>query len=381
MPQQVLITGGSGYVATLVAAALIESTDCQVVAAVRSVKSLAGLADKVEQEVSLAHRHEMASRFRVVCLPEASARHFAACLREHRIAQIVHCAGSVDYADINTLITANVELTSAWLAAARSYGVDRFLHVSTAFSAGRNDTGLIGEELHAEPDSESTDYTRTKRHSERLVSDSGLPFVILRPSILVGDSTDGHYRGKPYGVYQFWNSAERLLSDRWRPHLHIVAPQQPMHVLHQDHFMMACMAAFHHAPQDSIINVVSEDELLPTCRDVWNLYAAQCLAPDAVTFYDSMQEVPLSQIDPRNRAFLKAVSANVAITSQYWRFETTHLRRFSDMGYATPRATLESLSACQRSFVAGSSALTHFMRAHSSRFRLNTACLSQPDSI
>jgi nucleoside-diphosphate-sugar epimerase len=278
-------------------------------------------------------------------------------------------------------VAANVELTSLWLAAARFQGVDKFLHISTAFSAGSNNEGFIREELHPEPEYESTVYTKTKRKAERLVSESGIPFVILRPSILVGDSSDGHYGGKPYGVYQFWKCAERLLSDRWRPHLHVVAPQQPIHVLHQDHLMKVFVAVFNHAPSDSIINVVSEDEVLPSCRDVWNLYSAQCLAPDSVTFYDSMQEVPLSQIDPRNRAFLKAISANVVINSLRWRFDTTHLQRFCGMGYETPRATLESLSACQRRFVANSSALTHFMRNHSSRFSAPTACLSQPGGL
>lgn len=378
MPRRVLITGGSGYVATLIAAALIESTDCHVVATVRSVKSLFDLEERVRREVSADRRPEVKRQFRAVCLHRAGEQYFAECLREHKISQIVHCAGSVDYSDLKALVAANVELTSIWLAAARSHGVDRFLHISTAFSAGSNNDGLIREELHPEPENEPTVYTKTKRDAERLVSKSGIPFVILRPSILVGHSTDGHYGGKPYGVYQFWKCAERLLSDRWRPHLHVVAPQQPIHVLHQDHLMRAFVAVFKHAPSDSIVNVVSEEEVLPSCRDVWNLYAAQCLAPDSVTFYDTLQDVPLARIDPRNRAFLKSVSANVEINSLRWRFDTTHLRRFCELGYEIPRATLESLSVCQRSFVASSSALTHFMHNHSSRFSSHAACHSRP---
>lgn len=367
--------------ATLVAAALIESTDCHVIAVVRSGRSLFDLEDRVSRELSVARRQEVVERFRTVCLHEASRHQFAACLRDHEISQVVHCAGSVDYANRKLLVAANVELTRNWLAAARSHGVDRFLHVSTAFSAGHTNDGLVREELHPEPDNESTVYTKTKRDAERLVSESGIPFVIFRPSILIGDSGDGHYGGKPYGVYQFWKCAERLLSDRWRSHLHVVAPQEPIHVLHQDHLMRMFVAVFQHAPHDSIINVVSEDEVLPSCRDVWNLFSAQCLGPDAVTFYDTLQDVPLSQIDVRNRAFLKSISVNVAINSQRWRFDTSHLKRFRGLGYQTPRATLESLSTCQRRFVASSNALLLFRRNHSSRFTSQSACLSQPGAL
>jgi hypothetical protein len=126
--------------------------------------------------------------------------------------------------------------------------------------------------------------------------------------------------------------------------------------------MKAFVAVYNHAPPNSIVHVVSEHEPLPTCRDVWNLYAAQCLQPDEVTFYDTLAQVPLPVVDRRNRAFLKSIAANVAISSQRWRFDTTHLERLC--GSQTPRASLESLSACQAAFVAGSPVLARFFRTH-----------------
>ena len=121
--------------------------------------------------------------------------------------QIVHCAGSVDYSDVQALYAANVELTKIWLAASKACGVSRFVHISTAFSA--RDAAIESRSakrcirIRAR---EATVYTWTKRESERLVAHSGVPFVIVRPSILMGDSSDGHYAGKPYGVYQFWKA-------------------------------------------------------------------------------------------------------------------------------------------------------------------------------
>jgi nucleoside-diphosphate-sugar epimerase len=281
----------------------------------------------------------------------------------------------VNYSNSRELVAANVELTRVWVAAARSRRVDRFVHISTAFSAGTAGQALIHEQLHPDPQQEATVYTKTKRDSERLVAESKLPFVIVRPSILIGDSSDGNYDGKAYGVYQFWKSAERLLSDRWRPHLHVVAPVRPVPVIHQDHFMRVFAATFSHAVPSSIINVVSEHETLPTCRDVWNLFAAQCLQPNSVTFYDSLAEVPLAAVDRRNRAFLKSIATNVAISSEPWRFDTTHLRRLSGR-CEMPRATVESLSACQRAFVASSPVLARFMRTHLHNRAANT-CLAK----
>jgi nucleoside-diphosphate-sugar epimerase len=378
MPRRVLVTGGSGYVATLIAASLIEWTECLVIAAVRSPKSLFNLEDRVKREVSATRQADVAHRFRAVCLPGTREHQLASCLREHRVTQIVHCAGSVDYSDLAALYAANVELTRVWLAASRSSGISRFVHISTAFSAGCGDREPIGENLHPHPSKEATVYTRTKRESERLVAESGIPFVIVRPSILMGDSSDGHYAGKAYGVYQFWKSAERLLSDRWRPHIHVVAPQQPVPLIHQDHFMRVFCACFDHARADSIINVVSENDSLPTCRDIWNLFAAQCLMPEAVTFYDSIEQVELSRIDRRNRAFLKSISTNVAITSLRWRFETPHLHRFAKLGYERPQATLESLLTCQGAFVATSRVLEKFRRTHLSRHRPEAPRLLNP---
>jgi nucleoside-diphosphate-sugar epimerase len=377
MPPQVLLTGGSGYVANLIAATLIEWTDCHVVAAVRSPKALFDLEDKVARELPLAHKRDVTRRFRAACMQAISEQQLASCLREQNVSQVVHCAGSVDYNDHQALIAANVELTRIWLAAARSHGVERFLHISTAFSAGSTGHDLIRENLHPDPESELTVYTKTKRDSERLVAEAGIPFVIIRPSILIGDSSDGHYKGKSYGIYQFWKSAERLLSDRWRPHLHVVAPAQRMPLIHQDHLKRVFAAVFNHAAPNSIIHVVSEDEPLPTCRDAWNLYADVCLMPDSVTFYDSLEQVPLPLVDRRNRAFLRSIATNVAISSQRWRFETTHLRRLC--GREMPRASLESLWACQQAFVADSPVLASFLRTHLRTRRAHSTCLMKSD--
>jgi len=49
--------------------------------------------------------------------------------------------------------------------------------------------------MHAGDGEDPTEYTRTKRNAEELVATSGVPYLILRPSIVIGDSRDGRYFG------------------------------------------------------------------------------------------------------------------------------------------------------------------------------------------
>jgi nucleoside-diphosphate-sugar epimerase len=71
--------------------------------------------------------------------------------------------------------------------------LQRLVHVSTAYVAGRH-VGAVGEEDRSVAGAPRNTYEQTKRESEALVlaaMDDGLPVVIARPSIVVGDSHTG----------------------------------------------------------------------------------------------------------------------------------------------------------------------------------------------
>lgn len=87
--------------------------------------------------------------------------------------------------------------------ARRVAGLRRFVHFSTAYVSG-NKTGLIKE-----TDSHfvfNNSYERTKWESEDAVKSSGLPFTILRPSMVIGDSQTGYIKGFKviYAVFRMW---------------------------------------------------------------------------------------------------------------------------------------------------------------------------------
>jgi NADH dehydrogenase len=92
-----------------------------------------------------------------------------------RCAAVVHLAAATGIADESMARAVNVEGTERLLYAARQAKVGRFVFIST-ISALRERMGPYG---------------RTKRRGEELVSASGLPFVILRPSLVYGEGAVG----------------------------------------------------------------------------------------------------------------------------------------------------------------------------------------------
>ena len=85
----------------------------------------------------------------------------------------------------------NTEGTREMLALARVCGKSRrFVHVSTAYVAGRN-CGLITERDNGSSAGWVNSYERSKYEAELLVRKSDFDWMILRPSTIVCDSTDG----------------------------------------------------------------------------------------------------------------------------------------------------------------------------------------------
>jgi thioester reductase-like protein len=109
---------------------------------------------------------------------------------------IVHCAASVSFGQsLEEARAINVEGTRRMLElAGRAQelgGLDRYAQISTAYVAG-NHAGPFYECDLDVGQSFNNSYEQSKFESEQLVrSHPGLPFTVLRPSIVVGDSNSG----------------------------------------------------------------------------------------------------------------------------------------------------------------------------------------------
>jgi len=85
-------------------------------------------------------------------------------------AAVIHLVGIISEAGTNTFERVHVEYTRAILAAAKSAGARRFVHMSA---------------LGTRPDARSR-YHRTKWQAEELVRASGLDWTLFRPSVIYG---------------------------------------------------------------------------------------------------------------------------------------------------------------------------------------------------
>lgn len=359
-----MLTGGTGYLGGLIAATLLVNEDVEIVLPVRKGNDLEQVARPIRAEIEVQGGRfdpSYLGRLHPVELPPfESLQELDDVVRGFGVSEIIHCAGCLDYFDRSTLEVVNVDFTRHLLEQARRWDVRRFVYISTSFSSGYLDR-VVPEQLHDEPLSDPTDYTRTKRAAERLVAGAGLPYLILRPSIVIGDSRDGHYSGKQYGLYQLWSGMERLLCREWNADVHALAPRQPLSLLHQDAFQSAFLAAFRLLPDNSILNLVSEHDESPDMRELWQLWLTECLRPRQVYYYLKMSDIPVREINTRQRALLGLASVNLEIASHPWRFETTNLQWLRRRGLEFADTTLQTVAVCQRRFVEESATIREFL--------------------
>ena len=198
----VLLTGATGFVGMELLARYLERSDRQIVALVRASSDAAARkrVDAVLTNLFGRGGARYADRIEPVA-GELTAPGMAvsAARREQlaeRVSTIVHGAASVSFTlplaqarEINLDGTRSV-LEFADLAQARG-GIDRYAHVSTAYVAGNHAGRFCERDLDVGQGFHNS-YEQSKFEAEQLVrSQAGLPFTILRPSIVVGDRRNG----------------------------------------------------------------------------------------------------------------------------------------------------------------------------------------------
>ena len=119
-----------------------------------------------------------------------------------------HLAANLRYMERNRadVFADNVDGAREAIRLASSLGCRRFVHVSTAFTCGRQ-IGHIREQLHGLDAVFNNVYEESKCHAEHLVvkeaEAAGMEWVIARPSIVIGPSTTWSSGGSNSGLYGF----------------------------------------------------------------------------------------------------------------------------------------------------------------------------------
>jgi nucleoside-diphosphate-sugar epimerase len=119
--------------------------------------------------------------------------------------EVWHLAASTSFDDreLAAIYQGNVVGTQNVLATARSLTkLDRFVYVSTAYVAGTN-LGPIAEDEMPARNKFRNSYEATKWEAEQTVRQSKLPFVIFRPSIIMGDSRTFDPQGERRMIYGY----------------------------------------------------------------------------------------------------------------------------------------------------------------------------------
>jgi thioester reductase-like protein len=196
-----LLTGATGFVGMELLARVLEQTRFDVVALVRAADDRAAQARIDELLETLVAPGVRPHRGRVRALAadlESPGLGLSPLVSERLAGSItaaVHCAASISFTlPLDEARRINVEGTREVVAlASRAHArgnLERFVHVSTAYVAGDR-TGVVSEHDGNVGQTFRNTYEQTKLEAEQVVADSGLPAAIVRPSVIVGDSTTG----------------------------------------------------------------------------------------------------------------------------------------------------------------------------------------------
>jgi long-chain acyl-CoA synthetase len=116
----------------------------------------------------------------------------------NNLTHIVHAAADLRlHASMEELRRINVHGTANIIKMAvdanKNHGIERFSHISTAYVAGCS-KGKIEEDVLTDSNGFKSNYERSKYEGEYEVKNSGLPFTIFRPGMIVGDSSTGYIK-------------------------------------------------------------------------------------------------------------------------------------------------------------------------------------------
>jgi thioester reductase-like protein len=275
----ILLTGATGLLGGEVLARLLARTDRTVVALVRR---------------PLGFEHPRLSLLMADLTDDAPLP-----TPDVPISQVIHCAASVSFTlPIDEQREINVDGTRRLLELAATFpALERFMHVSTAYVAGTHD-GVFGPDDLERGQGFRNTYEQSKHEAEVLVRGFGLPYQVVRPSIVVGDQHTGR------------TNAFNVLYPPMKAYAHgklHVAPgrrEAPVDVVPIDHVADAMMALLSVEPGRTHLLVAGENattvgELVQLGADHFSCPVGQILTADELN--DLIAQLPDG---PRQKAEL-----------------------------------------------------------------------------
>jgi len=203
MADTVLLSGATGFLGMEVLVRLLEQTDSEVIALVRTngSETAAERMTSVFRRLYDEHPGPLADRVTAIA-GDISVDGLGLSLADRveilaRTTSIVHCAATVAFdSPLEEALNVNAGGTSRILSLASELAeggrLRRMVHVSTAYVSGCHAGPFREDDLDLEQAFRNS-YEASKAHAERIVrsASESLPIVVVRPSIVVGDSFCG----------------------------------------------------------------------------------------------------------------------------------------------------------------------------------------------
>jgi nucleoside-diphosphate-sugar epimerase len=198
MSDALLLTGGTGFLGMELIARLLERDEGPEIYLLVRAEDATGAEARVRELLARLYDERPDSARRLHAIAGELTAAGLGLSRRHRaevvasVDRVVHCAASISFSQPLELARAvNVTGTRGVLELARELpGLERFVHVSTAYVAGRL-PGVFGE-LDVGGINFRNTYEQTKLEAEVAVTaSSDLPTAIVRPSIVVGEADSG----------------------------------------------------------------------------------------------------------------------------------------------------------------------------------------------
>ncbi len=217
--ERILLTGLTGLVGSSVVVALAkEKPDCTFVCLVRGAGGLSAeqrAQDVIRSECEFEGCPEICDEVlnRVTAIEgdvtSIDVDQLAANPLLNGVQKVLHCAADVNLGKDPTgrVFKINYDGTRRMVELAKKLGVREFHYVATAYVAGKQ-TGVIYEQ-EQHPPAFNNPYEESKCKAEFLVRESGIPFTIYRPGIIVGRKSDGGIR-KPLAFYRILEFLQKL---------------------------------------------------------------------------------------------------------------------------------------------------------------------------
>ncbi|MBI4508910.1 MAG: SDR family oxidoreductase [Deltaproteobacteria bacterium] len=343
MQRCVLLTGGTGFVGSALAASML-ARGHKVVALSRNDPGGARTRDAVADAISglsIEPATGWHSRLSIANVDLSQPEMALEKLSLDEVTDTWHVAAEMSYqpAKLPQAFHFNVASTSKLYSAIarRARNCKRFYYVSTAYTAGL-DQDEVPERLHDAPRLLNP-YQVTKWSAEAVLArksaDTGLPVTIFRPSVVIGDSVTGWNGTSSFGFYMFLDGLRLAAAHGAKAVTLDLRPDAQPNIVPIDVVVKRAVA---------LTETTTEREQLEVFHCVADSTIENRLVLDQMSNATGVQVFTGPPRTPIDELFNKHVSLNKPFADGDWRFCTKRLKQVLGKAYS-PSVVSETLVA------------------------------------